>query len=75
MLRTSAWIALFLALIAAPFFFSEAARLVVAITVGAFYGFGALGNLWGTRGRHPGWILLAIAAALIVYGGMGIAGQ
>jgi hypothetical protein len=30
--------------------------------------FGAIGNLWGTRGRHPGWMLLAAAVVLIVLG-------
>lgn len=32
------------------------------------YLFGALGNLWGTRGRHPGWMLLALALLLLVIG-------
>jgi len=35
--------------------------------VGVFYGFAAMGNFWGTSGRHPGWVLLAIATALIVF--------
>jgi hypothetical protein len=30
--------------------------------------FGALGNLWATRGRHPGWMLMAAALILIVFG-------
>jgi hypothetical protein len=32
------------------------------------YLFGALGNLWATRGRHPGWMLMAAALILIVIG-------
>jgi len=35
--------------------------------VGSLYLFGALGNLWATRGRHPGWMLMA-ALILIVIG-------
>jgi hypothetical protein len=30
--------------------------------------FGVLGNLWATRARHPGWMLLATALILIVFG-------
>ena len=62
-----------LAVIAAPFFLSVPQTLVTAAFVGVFYAFGALGNLWGTRGRHPGWILLVIAVALILYGSVIIA--
>ena len=53
-------------LIMAPFVFDQTARLVVSITVGGFYTFGALGNFWGTRGRHPGWVLLAVSVVLIL---------
>jgi hypothetical protein len=44
------------------------ARLATALLVGSSYLFGAMGNLWATRGRHPGWLLYAIALGLIVYG-------
>ena len=37
-------------------------------SVRGLYLFGALGNLWGTRGRHPGWLLLAAAVILIAFG-------
>jgi hypothetical protein len=30
--------------------------------------FGAIGNLWATRGRHPGWMLMAAALVLILVG-------
>lgn len=59
-----------LALIAAAVRFPPDARLATGLLVGSSYLFGALGNLWGTRGRHPGWILYAIAVSLI---GLGIA--
>jgi len=32
------------------------------------YLFAAIGNCWATRGRHPGWMLYAVALVLIVYG-------
>jgi hypothetical protein len=36
--------------------------------VGSLSLLGALGNLWGTEGRHPGWMLMAAAVILIVFG-------
>jgi hypothetical protein len=36
--------------------------------VGGLYLYGALGNLWATRGRHPGWMLMAAALILIAFG-------
>ncbi len=65
---TLCWFLGGLALIAAPVWFNSQGRLTAAAVVGAFYAFGAIGNFWGTRGRHPGWVLLAIAVALIGYG-------
>lgn len=56
-----------LALIAA-FWFSAEAGLVSGIFVGGLYLYGAIGNFWGTRGRHPGWMLLAVALVLMVAG-------
>ena len=57
-----------LALIAAGLSFGPEARLATGVLVGASYLFGALGNLWATRGRHPGWMLMAVALILIVAG-------
>jgi hypothetical protein len=65
---TICWFTGGIALIAAPFWFDTSARLTTAIFVGCFYIYGALGNLWGTKGRHIGWVLLAIAVMLIAYG-------
>ena len=65
---TVCWLLGGIALIAAPFWFDAPTRLTLAVVVGAFYAFGALGNLWATRGRHFGWMLLAVAVALIWYG-------
>lgn len=66
-LSTVSWFVGGLALIAA-FWFSAEARLVTGIFVGGLYLYGAIGNFWGTRGRHPGWMLLAVALVLMVAG-------
>ena len=44
------------------------ARLAVGLLVGSSYLYGALGNFWATRGRHPGWMLYSVAMVLIGYG-------
>ena len=54
-----------LALIAAALWFGPDARLMTGLLVGSSYLYGALGNFWGTRGRHPGWMLMAAALVLI----------
>jgi hypothetical protein len=65
---TIVWFLGGLALIAAANWFEQDARLATGLFVGSTYLFGALGNLWGNRGRHPGWILMAAALVLIVFG-------
>jgi hypothetical protein len=57
-----------LALIVAANSFGQQAKLATAVLVGSSYLFGALGNLWGARRLHPGWMLYAVALVLIVYG-------
>ena len=57
-----------LALVAAAFWLPPEARLPIGILVGSSYLYGAVFNLRATRGRHPGWMLLAVALALIAYG-------
>lgn len=57
-----------LVLIAAAFWFDQDARRVTGLLVGSSYLFGAVANLWGVRGVHPGWMLYAVAVALIAYG-------
>jgi hypothetical protein len=56
------------ALMVAAVSFGAQARLATGLLVGSSYLFGALGNLWGVRGPHPGWMLYAIALLLIAYG-------
>jgi len=43
-------------------------RLAIGLLVGSSYLFGVIGNAWATRGRHPGWMLYAVALVLIGYG-------
>lgn len=65
---TAAWLAGGLALVAVAIWCEGGARTATGLLVGGAYLFGAAGNLWGTRGRHPGWMLMAAAVALIAYG-------
>ena len=65
---TIAWFIGGLALIGAAGWLGGEARLATALFVGSLFLFGALGNLWATRGRHPGWMLMAAAVVLIALG-------
>ena len=65
---TISWFLGGLALIAAARWLERDARLATGVFVGSLYLFGALGNLWGTRSLHPGWMLMAVALILIVFG-------
>lgn len=65
---TFAWLAGGLALIATAAWLGRDAKLAVGLTVGSLYLYGAVGNAWATRGRHPGWILMAVSVVLIGYG-------
>ena len=65
---TLAWFLGGLALVAAANWFGPDVRLTICLFVGGSYLFGAVGNLWATRGRHPGWMLMAAALALILLG-------
>jgi hypothetical protein len=64
---TIVWFLGGLALIAAAIWFDQDARRATGLLVGSTYLFGALGNLWGTRGHHPGWMLMAAALILIAF--------
>ena len=65
---TIVWFLGGLTLIAAAILFDRDAKLATGLFVGSTYLFGALVNLWGSRGRHPGWMLMAAALILIVFG-------
>ena len=55
-------------LMSAPFWLSGEGLVVAALAVGSSYAFAFIGNFWGTHGRHPGWVLYALASGLLLYG-------
>jgi hypothetical protein len=65
---TVAWIAGGVLLIAAPSMASESARHWIVVTLACVFAFSALGNAIGTHGRHFGWIVLSVVAAMAVAG-------
>jgi hypothetical protein len=65
---TIAWIACGVLLIAAPSMASESARHWMIVTFACVFASCALGNAWGTRGKHFGWMLLVAVAVLAVAG-------
>jgi hypothetical protein len=56
-----------LALLDCAFAGGREAKLATGLLVGSSYLYGALGNLWASRGRHPGWVLYGLALFLIAY--------
>lgn len=65
---TVSWLLSGLVLIAAALCpFDPGARLAIGLMVAGHYLFGAIGNAWATRGRHPGWMLMALAVGLIAF--------
>lgn len=65
---TVTWIAGGVLLIAVPSMQSEAARHWIVATFAVVFAFSALGNAVGTRGKHFGWMVLGVAAAMAVAG-------
>jgi hypothetical protein len=65
---TISWFLGGLALIAAARWLERDGRLATGILIGSLYLLGALGNLWATRGLHPGWMLMTAALVLIACG-------
>jgi hypothetical protein len=65
---TVAWIAGGVLLIAVPTMDSAAARHWIVISAAGVLAFSAIGNAVGTRGRHFGWMVLGVAAAMAVAG-------
>ena len=47
-------------------------RLWIALLVGSMFLYAAIANAWATRGRHPGWLLMALAVALIAVDLLGV---
>ena len=65
---TISWFLGGLALIAPARWLEHDAKFATGVFVDSLYLFGALGNLWVTRGLHPGWMLMAVALVLIAFG-------
>ena len=65
---TVTWIAFGVLAIAAPSMESEAARHWIAGAFACVLAFSALGNAWGNRGKHFGWMVLGASAALAAAG-------
>lgn len=62
---TISWFLGGLFLIGAAIMADADTKVAAGLFVGSLFLFGALANLWGTRGRHPGWMLMAAAVGLI----------
>ena len=65
---TYSWLVGGIALIVAANVEEAQPRLAIGLLVGSMFFYGAVANLWATRGRHPGWLLMALACALIAAG-------
>jgi hypothetical protein len=65
---TVSWIAAGVLLIAAPSMGSESARHWMIVAFACLFVFSAVGNAWGTRGKHFGWVMLSAVAALAIAG-------
>ena len=62
---TYSWLIGGVALVIAANIAGTETRLSVGLLVGATFLYAAVANAWATRGRHPGWMLMAVAVALI----------
>lgn len=62
---TYSWLAGGIALVIAANVAGAETRLWISLLVGAEFLYAAIANLWATRGRHPGWVLMAAAVTLI----------
>ncbi|CAM3250664.1 hypothetical protein SPAN111604_13240 [Sphingomonas antarctica] len=63
---TFAWITGGLALVLAALLATDAVKGAATLFVGSQLLYGAIGNCWATRARHPGWLLMSVAVALLV---------
>ena len=55
-------------MIAAPTMGSQAARNWIVGAAAVVFGFAAIANAWGTRGRFFGWAVLTAVVALALAG-------
>jgi hypothetical protein len=63
-----AWAAMAALLIATPWLGAGQARFAIVCAAVAVFGAGAAGNAWASKGRHFGWMLLAIVTGLAIAG-------
>lgn len=66
------WLVGGIALIIAANVADAEARLAIGLLVGSMFLYAAVANAWATRGRHPGWMLMAVAVALIAVDLLGV---
>ena len=66
------WLVGGIALIIAANVADAEARLAIGLLVGSMFVYAAVANAWATRGRHPGWMLMAVAVALIAVDLLGV---
>ena len=69
---TYSWLVGGIALVIAANVAGAETRLWIGLLVGSLFLYGAVANLWATRGRHPGWVLMALAVALIAVDMLGV---
>lgn len=69
---TYSWLAGGVALVIAANVAGPETRLWISLLVGAEFLYAAIANLWATRGRHPGWVLMAAAVILIAVDLLGV---
>lgn len=69
---TYSWLAGGVALVIAANVAGPETRLWISLLVGAEFLYAAIANLWATRGRHPGWVLMAAAVTLIAVDLLGV---
>lgn len=68
---TFGWLVCGIALMIAANITDAEARLAISLLAATQFAYAAIGNFWGTRGRHPGWMLMAAAVALIMFDTLG----
>lgn len=65
---TVAWIGGGVLLICAGWFFPAPARQATILVLAIVFSAAALGNAWATRGRHFGWMAMAVVVLLALGG-------
>lgn len=68
---TFGWLVCGAALMIAANITDAEARPAISLLAASQFAYAAVGNFWGTRGRHPGWMLMAAAVALIIFDALG----